>query len=134
MWRWAHQWTSRAYFVKSEARLTLREWAYVRWDRSTLESVVNFQEDWEEPLGSSPTEDVARRLDQQEESRKRRRDIFRKGGRGWWSFEDESKVVWGVGERSPDRGAKDLENKEARSVNTVEEARVFLLGLSIRQS
>jgi hypothetical protein len=36
-----------------------------------------------------------------EESKKRRTEIFKAGGRGWWSENDESKVVWEEGKPSP---------------------------------
>ena len=25
----------------------------------------------------------------------RRQKIFEEGGRGWWTFEDESQIIWG---------------------------------------
>ncbi|KAI1423884.1 hypothetical protein F5Y12DRAFT_797928 [Xylaria sp. FL1777] len=47
-WRWAHWKDIRANWVYQEYHEELREWGYVIWDRSRLETVGIFRQDYEE--------------------------------------------------------------------------------------
>ncbi|KAH8592046.1 hypothetical protein B0O99DRAFT_744069 [Bisporella sp. PMI_857] len=133
-WQWAHQWTTRAYFVNSDPRLSLRDWGYVMWDRSSLDKIGILGEDWEEPDAVIQTDDEVRRYQQREASLRRRREIFRKGGRGWWSFEDESRIILEVPESPPGKTMEKEKGKEYRSFDSLEEAKEFLLSLEIQES
>jgi hypothetical protein len=85
---------SWAYFVNSESLISTREWGYVMWDRSRLDGMGIFEDDWVEREAEPPSEDIIRRREQRLASTQRRGEIYWAGGRGWWSFNDESKVVW----------------------------------------
>lgn len=97
-WRWAHQEESWAHWVYQENRRGLRRWGYVMWDRSRLEAVGLFREPWDESSysGSAALEqqDAARRRAGLQESWERREWVWKRGGRGWWSGGDESKVIY----------------------------------------
>ena len=96
-WRWANiiemQWSS------CEPRRTLRKRGYVMWDFARLAEWGLLDEDFT----SIPHEDdgadlmLSRRIDELHDSCKARREIWDRGGRGWWSPEDESRIVWPPG-------------------------------------
>lgn len=124
-WRWAHQEETCAHFVNTHARRSLREWAYVMWSRSRLDQMNIFQTPRDEPAELAPTHDEVQRRDQREASLDRRSHIYWRGGWGWWSFEDESRIVWpdrkGVVERPLKGGQKE--------VQSLSEAKDFILSL-----
>ncbi|KAJ2988039.1 hypothetical protein NUW58_g4185 [Xylaria curta] len=100
VWRWAHYEESWQTWVYQANRDNLRRWGYVMWDRSRLEAIGVFQEPWEETDEGNSEESV---LEQQEAQRQReylkssweqRQRILSRGGTGWWSWGDESKVRW----------------------------------------
>ncbi|KAI1347768.1 hypothetical protein F5Y01DRAFT_307292 [Xylaria sp. FL0043] len=66
VWRWAHYEESWWDWVYQKNRHNLRKWGYVMWDRFLC---LHY-------------------------SQELRRLISRRGGSGWWSWEDESKVKW----------------------------------------
>ena len=123
VWRLTHEISTRAYFVNGEEWSLHREWGYVMWDRGTLEEIGIFKDDWDESGRAPWRERVSREL--REASHKRREEIYRAGGRGWWSFEDESRIVWPDG-KEPQNIA--LEEKH-KGVETLEEAKAFILSL-----
>jgi hypothetical protein len=125
VWRWAHQEDSWAHFVNSPARRSLREWGYVMLDRSRLDEMSIFSTPWEESEDLPLTADEIRRMVQREESLHRRSEIYRRGGSGWWSFEDESRVVW----PSPVQSAPS--KPEPKQVNSLSEAKELILSLRI---
>jgi len=94
VWRSLHEMRSRAYFVNSESLISTRGWGYVVWDRSRLDGMGIFEDDWVEPEAEPPSEDIIRRREQRIASTQCRGEIYWAGGRGWWSFSDESKVAW----------------------------------------
>ena len=100
-WRWAHQHETRATFVYADSQSFLRERGYVLWDLSRLEAWPVFQQHWEPPDTTAASTDRAsyRAALYLREKCKRRSQIYKLGGRGWWSPDDESKVVYlpGVG-------------------------------------
>ncbi|KAF2795333.1 hypothetical protein K505DRAFT_302244 [Melanomma pulvis-pyrius CBS 109.77] len=96
-WRWAHAEDYVVNFVNSPWRISLRKWGYVMWDRATLDSWKVLQTRWDAPSMSerrAATELRAKLRAEQEFSFRRRYDIQRAGGSGWWSVGDESKVTW----------------------------------------
>jgi hypothetical protein len=99
VWRWAHQEVTSRQFVNTNERRHLREWGYVFWDQYRLDLMGILQSPFDED--NTPevheTEDAIRRKAERKDSRRRRRTIYNEGGRGWWSFENESKVVWPKG-------------------------------------
>ncbi|KAI9739807.1 MAG: hypothetical protein M1834_006528 [Cirrosporium novae-zelandiae] len=119
VWRWAHQEES------CDLRQPLREWAYVMWNRSRLDQMNIFQTPWDEPAELTPTHGDVQQRDQRQASLDWRSEIYWGGGRGWWSFEDESRIVWpdrkGV-VRHPLKGGQ----KEVKSLS---EARDLILSL-----
>lgn len=104
-WRWAHQEESWAHWVYQENRRDLRRWGYVLWDRSRLEAIGGLlREPWDDSSYSSDAarerQDAARRTAGLQWTWERREWIWKRGGRGWWSWGDESMVVY------PDVGGK----------------------------
>ncbi|KAK8136767.1 hypothetical protein PG984_004707 [Apiospora sp. TS-2023a] len=98
-WRWAHQEESWAHWVYQPKRRDLRRWGYVMWDRSRLEAIDLFRESWNLSSYSSGAweeqpHDAAQRRRCLRETWERREWIWKRGGRGWWSWDDESKVIY----------------------------------------
>jgi len=125
VWRWAHQEQTCVHFVNTDLRRPLREWAYVMWSRRRLEQMNIFQTPWTEPLELAPTHEEVQRRDQREASLDRRGEIYWRGGRGWWSFEDESRIIWPDGKGIAGRPLKGRQ-KEVKSLS---EAKDFILSL-----
>lgn len=103
-----------------------RRWGYVFWDEARLEKLGALTQDGpaelmapEDPLGVY-REVEARQL---RESRIRRSQIWRQGGSGWWSKDDESKIVWP--EKSPQK------KRPLMTARSVQGAKDFLRGLKI---
>jgi len=92
VWRFMHEISTRAYFINGEEWTLHRKWGYVMWDRSTLDDMGIFDEEWDLSRRVLREEGASREL--RMASFKRREEIYRAGGRGWWSFEDESRIVW----------------------------------------
>ncbi|KAI1371051.1 hypothetical protein F4677DRAFT_436620 [Hypoxylon crocopeplum] len=107
VWRWAHQEESWANWVYQENRRGLRQWGYVMWDRSRLNAVGIFQDPWEDTDGSEESlleeQEAARERAYMQNSWEKREEIFMRGGTGWWSWGDESKVRWRGG-KAPIQG------------------------------
>lgn len=97
-WLWAHQEESWANWVYQESRESLRRWGYVMWDKYRLDSVHVLQEHWEDTRTSTDfleeEQEAGRERAYMQNSWERREQIFRSGGRGWWSWGDESHVQW----------------------------------------
>ncbi|KAK7935315.1 hypothetical protein PG985_000810 [Apiospora marii] len=97
-WRWAHQEESWAHWVYQANRRDLRRWGYVMWDRSRLKVIGLFREPWLDPSYSGGAtleqQDAARRRAGLQESWEKREWVWKRGGRGWWSADDESKVIY----------------------------------------
>lgn len=85
-------------FIYADDNEWLRRRGYVMWDRSRLQLELKFFD--HQPCKDAPEEDdIAPLLSEEdvEHSYKRRSEIWRKGGRGWWSKDDESHIVWPSG-------------------------------------
>lgn len=94
-WRWAYSEHSPNVYFKIE-NWFFRTRAYVMWDKKRLD-------EWE--LLSSPRGELPEEIDNavyadESEVRKQhgsweaRCEIWRKGGRGWWSFDDVTQMEW----------------------------------------
>lgn len=92
-WRWGN--ISNGLLRNPSPAATLRRRAYVMWDSARLAAWGLLDKDWRtiprEAFDSSPR---PRRLVDMVDSWKARREIWNRGGRGWWSPGDESRVVW----------------------------------------
>jgi hypothetical protein len=107
--RWAHQSSSRAHFLNNESRTSLHEWGYVMWDRNSIDRMRLYESEWAEPDEVVyPTEDVVLRDRQRKESLERRSQMYMAGRKGWWAFDDESKVV-SPGGKDPRGGSRHCE-------------------------
>ncbi len=99
-WRWAHNSFSTVSLGQTDGDYhQVREWGYVMWDQVRL----NEGDIFNKPLPERE-DDSKKEAEEQEEmckSWKRRSFIHLAGGRGWWSWEDESKVLWPKGAPSP---------------------------------
>ena len=113
-WRWAHQNSTSASSVYGAAQGWLRARGYVFWDLSRLNAWSVFQSPYEPPGTTVADAERASRAASErawEDTRgrcNRRAEIYKVGGRGWWSLEDESKVVYPPGQSPPpypNRGA-----------------------------
>ena len=95
IWRWAHPDEPSEDFFNEYDRVPLREWGYLMWDHARLDDFGIFQTRWER---SCPSDEKSRAKDQRfaemRASWDARSKIWLMGGRGWWSPEDPSKVVW----------------------------------------
>lgn len=94
-WHWAHWREYGEDFIFSRLHQSLRKRGYVMWDDWRLRESNIFSKPFDEDdyprYDSGPTEQ--RRLEV-EDSWKRRSEIYQLGGEGWWSKDDESKIVW----------------------------------------
>lgn len=103
VWRWAHQ--NVPSFIDMPSRQGFREWAFVMWDLSRLESMGIF-----EPCGalvdeslwsvSQPgPEDLDKLHEDMVASWKWRSKLFSMGATGPWGLDDNSKVTWMDGKK-----------------------------------
>lgn len=94
-WRWAHQVSWKIDFINGWQCEEERRWGYVMWDLERLEEWKTLDQPWR--LTTLPeAERNARqyRLEIMQASHQRREEIAKRGGQGWWSSKDESKVKW----------------------------------------
>ncbi|KAL0944820.1 uncharacterized protein CTRU02_202707 [Colletotrichum truncatum] len=78
----------------------LRDCAYVLWDWNRVEK-HQLLKLFEEPSGSRPSPN-GEKFDEMVQSFRERSDIWQKGGSGYWSKGDTSRIVW-PHENRPDR-------------------------------
>lgn len=92
----------------------LQQRGYVFWDKARWEKWRILDEEWQEdpPSEHDPEsydrEQYDRQYKEMEVSFKVRHDICRRGGKGYWALDDESKVQWPNGSPPPDWTLKDL--------------------------
>lgn len=120
-WRWAHERDTCVGFVNSGIRRQVRHWAYVFWDSARLEKLGVLDTPWQ-----LPDEDPAPDYTEMRRSHDRRSQIYMAGGRGWWSWEDESKVTWPNG-----RGELPRILREPREVKSLQEAKALIASLTL---
>ena len=74
---------------------TLRRRGYVMWDSARLAAWNLLDQDWRTiPCEKFDPSLRSLRIVDMVDSWKARREIWNRGGRGWWSPGDESRVVW----------------------------------------
>ena len=93
-WRWAHQDETRCHFVYSTNQTALRARGYCMWDRARLNGWGEFQEPWVAPIYPHQGNEQMSRKAEMQMSWRRRSEIHLRGGEGWWSAGDESRIVW----------------------------------------
>jgi hypothetical protein len=96
----------------TEQEGVVREWGFVLWDQERLHKVHHLLPPW---ITATPSEvfPLDKRMTMMNESWKARTEIYRRGGRDYWSKDDMSRVVW----------------PEGRSLETRESSSAFALGL-----
>lgn len=133
-WRWAHYGENRQTWVYQENRRDLREWGYVMWDRSRLDAIGIFQEPWEDAddTGESFLEkqEAQRQRAYLQKSQEQRELVLSRGGTGWWSWGDESKVIWWDG-KAPNTSAQRLGTGRRMEPHSLQEAREMLSMMKI---
>ncbi|KAI9840613.1 MAG: hypothetical protein M1837_001509 [Sclerophora amabilis] len=94
-WRWAHSVyeTSELCYL-SYAHWNLRERGYVMWDLPRLSRWGLFREPFFVTDPPVNFEESNRRNEEMEQSWNERSRISQRGGWGWWSADDQSKVQW----------------------------------------
>jgi hypothetical protein len=95
VWSWANQDELTAMFIYAWDKASLRKRGYVMWDHTRVaeESMINmFEKIMSMPQPSlEPTDE---KWNEMQLSFKERSGIWQKGGRGFWSKEGESEIVW----------------------------------------
>jgi hypothetical protein len=128
-WRWAHQSFESRDFVLCEQHRFEREWGYVMWDYSRLLEFGVMENEWDR---ADVAED-GRDSRPSSESRDRRWKIYLAGGSGWWSAEDESKVVWPGGCAPWDKPVEIKPEKwDPKDGRTIDEAKEFIKRLRLQ--
>lgn len=92
-WRWAYNDSTRACLYFGDDQRTLRQSGYVMWDLARLSQQGLFRNPWvsdPDSLVFNPEEER-----EMQESFMARSKVWRRGGTGWWSPGDESKIQWG---------------------------------------
>ena len=120
-WRWAHDRDTCIGFVNSGIRRQIREWGYVFWDNSRLDKFEALETPWQLPDEDPPVDYTEMR-----KSHDRRSQIYMAGGRGWWSWEDETKVIWPNGKRELPKLLR-----EPREVKSLAEAKELIASLKL---
>lgn len=93
VWRITHLEMPSREFVMANAHIPLRESGYVMWDYDRLSRWGLLKIPWR-PIPGPSREEQNRQWEEMRRSFDRRTEIWRSGGRGWWSEHDESKVVY----------------------------------------
>ncbi|GAM86201.1 hypothetical protein ANO11243_042130 [Dothideomycetidae sp. 11243] len=94
-WRWAHFDEPRANWIYQAGRDKLRAWGYVMWDSSRLEGFGIFSKAWQDATDrQSERREAEREHAYMQNSWEQREWVSRQGGSGWWSWGDQSKVIW----------------------------------------
>jgi hypothetical protein len=94
VWRLTHLDKSCDQFVMAfyPGHRSLRERGYVMWDHERLANWGLLKIPWQaQPEAHAEWERARKRM---QWSQNRRSKIWRRGGRGWWSANDESKVIY----------------------------------------
>lgn len=99
-WYWLYQDCCEGNFFYDYHCKPMRKRGYVMWDYSRLVNEWGFfgkacQQILEELCDSIPSTPI-RNIEEINYSYDRREEIYISGGRGWWSADDESKIIWPV--------------------------------------
>ena len=94
---------------------TLRRRGYVMWDSARLAAWGVLDQDWHIiPCEKFDPSLRSLRIVDMVDSWKARREIWDRGGRGWWSPGDESRVVWPPGSQATQQRRNQLGVKETQ--------------------
>ena len=94
-WRWAYAENTNAYWYNMSEQKSLRQRGYVMWDSARLAQWGLLDHKWQEfPHKSVSSEEERRYGRMMRDSFETRHKIWRRGGRGWWSPGDESRIIW----------------------------------------
>lgn len=94
-WRWAYAENTNAQWYNGNEQGFLRQRGYVMWDSARLGQWGLLDQEWRElPRESVSDEEERRRAREMRDSFEARRTIWSRGGRGWWSPGDESRIIW----------------------------------------
>ena len=99
-WRWADcsdpNPMIRTYWRRLNEQRNLRHWGYVMWDLARLVRWDIFNHDWNSLPRHSfiDGQEAKHRRDVMRSSFAARHEIWVRGGRGWWSTGDESRIIW----------------------------------------
>lgn len=93
VWRVTHLGKPGQKFVMANSHIPLRECGYVMWDFERLANWGMLKTPWQ-PIPPRPYAEVREIREKVRRSHERRSEIWIKGGSGWWSEQDESKVVY----------------------------------------
>ncbi|KAL5316917.1 hypothetical protein ACEPPN_015969 [Leptodophora sp. 'Broadleaf-Isolate-01'] len=100
-WRWGRSYEENVLlFDATPQARKLRKWAYVMWDRSTLDRWGVLAR-WPDTLVNPSREEEEKKNAEMRSSWKRREIIYVAGGYGWWEAGDEGRVEWLKGKSSP---------------------------------
>ncbi|KAI0097640.1 hypothetical protein GGR51DRAFT_540579 [Nemania sp. FL0031] len=107
-WKWAYWSASLRRSVYQWGQAKLCKWGYVMWDRARLDTLSIFRDTWPppgfNPYRRCPPDDPWGVADGTwESSWEERSRIYKKQGRGWWNFGDESKIVWAPPKDPPEK-------------------------------
>jgi hypothetical protein len=118
VWRAKHYESIREEFVMGSRHRYLRERGYVFWDHDRLAGWDLLTVRWESDLWVGEHRPDRHEEEEQDRSIQARKLIYRQEGRGWWSKDNESKVVY------PDF-EKRAREREARKQAKREEERAY---------
>lgn len=93
-WLWAHTDSEDYKYFFSEPHAPLRKRGYVMWDHARLVDEWNLFSRPFENIENETGDEFTHSDEYIEYSYDRRSRIFMTGGTGWWSKDDESKIVW----------------------------------------
>ncbi|CAD6571721.1 MAG: hypothetical protein ASARMPRED_004764 [Alectoria sarmentosa] len=94
-WRWAYAENTNAYWFSINEQAHLRQRGYVMWDDARISQWGLLNHEWDRlPRCSISNEEERRRQDEMRDSFKARHKIWSRGGRGWWSVWDDSRITW----------------------------------------
>ena len=93
IWNHVHQHLGRRQFIMSEQQTDIRERGYVFWDQWRLDNwgLMRTPWVWRPPRRPGPSREEYAKM---RASLDRRSEIYLDGGRGWWSENDESHIVY----------------------------------------
>ena len=94
-WRWANADNDYSSWYNIDEQASLRQRGYVMWDSARLIRWGLLDHEWDElPPLIVGNEEQLRRDYEMRESIEARHEIWQRGGRGWWSAGDESRLIW----------------------------------------
>lgn len=94
-WRWAYAGNKNAYWYNISEQGFLRQRGYVMWDSARLVQWDLLTHEWDGlPQKSFSIDEHRLRHDEMMDSFEARHKLWCRGGRGWWSARDESRIKW----------------------------------------